>query len=71
MDCNFRYSVFALGSSAYSEYCAFGHSIDKALAALKAERIYKLAEGDELCGQEQAFQEWASGVFKVSITFNY
>jgi hypothetical protein len=28
----------------------------------------KLATGDELCGQEQAFRDWAREVFTVSNT---
>ena len=35
---------------------------------LGGERIIDIGEGDELCGQEQSFQSWAQGVFKVSST---
>lgn len=61
---NIRFSVFALGSSAYPNFCAFGRYIDNVLAELGGERITKLATGDELCGQEQAFNEWAKKVFQ-------
>jgi len=58
--------VFALGSSAYPNFCAFGKSVDRSLTVMGAERVYPLEEGDELCGQEQAFQIWAKGVLMVS-----
>ena len=61
----FRYSVFALGSRAYPNYCAFGHCIDRLVHSMGGERLLEVAEGDELCGQEQTFQEWAVDVFKV------
>lgn len=31
------------------------------------ERILKMGEGDELCGQEESFRTWAKKVFKVSL----
>ena len=61
----FSFSVFALGSSAYPNFCAFGKSVDHALITLGAEKVYPLDEGDELCGQEQAFQLWSKGVLTV------
>ncbi|RWS27093.1 nitric oxide synthase: salivary gland-like protein [Leptotrombidium deliense] len=63
---NIRYAVFALGSSAYPKFCAFGRFIDNMLSDLGGERISKLATGDELCGQEQSFSEWRKEVFKVA-----
>ena len=33
------------------------------MAELGGERITRLGTGDELCGQEQSFNEWASQVF--------
>ncbi|XP_078670103.1 nitric oxide synthase 1-like [Branchiostoma floridae x Branchiostoma belcheri] len=60
-----RYTVFALGSSAYPEnYCAFGHAIDTLFEELGAERIHPVGEGDELCGQEESFRAWVKGAFK-------
>lgn len=66
--CNiiFRFSVFALGSSAYPNFCAFGKYVDNLLGELGGERLVKLAHGDEMCGQEQAFNAWAREVFTVS-----
>ncbi|KAK7079599.1 Nitric oxide synthase, brain [Halocaridina rubra] len=62
---NVRFAVFALGSSAYPNFCAFGKYVDNLLAELGGERIMNLTCGDELAGQEQAFKQWAGDAFKV------
>ena len=64
---NCRFSVFALGSRAYPSFCAFGRYVDRLFEELGGERIHPLGEGDELCGQDDSFNEWAKQVFKVSI----
>ncbi|XP_050408838.1 nitric oxide synthase, brain [Patella vulgata] len=61
---NVRFSVFGLGSRAYPNFCAFANYMDKMLSELGSERIYKMGEGDELCGQEESFRNWAQEVFK-------
>lgn len=61
----FRFAVFGLGSSAYPNFCAFGKYVDNLLGELGGERLLKLATGDEMCGQEQAFKKWATDVFRV------
>ncbi|KAL5016522.1 hypothetical protein ScPMuIL_006111 [Solemya velum] len=70
MDTNrrpFHYSVFALGSSSYSDsFCAFGHRVDEMLELIGANRMYPLAEGDDEYGQEETFFEWANGVFMAA-----
>ncbi|XP_052251879.1 nitric oxide synthase, brain-like [Dreissena polymorpha] len=63
---NVRFSLFGLGSSAYPNFCAFAHYVDTMFASLGAERIHALAEGDELCGQEESFRTWAKDVFKAA-----
>nr|XP_032513721.1 nitric oxide synthase-like protein [Danaus plexippus plexippus] len=63
---NVRFAVFALGSSAYPNFCNFGKYVDKLLGDLGGERIHDLATGDEMCGQDQAFRKWASSVFNVA-----
>ena len=60
-----RFGVFALGSSAYSNFCAFGYHIDSLLSSLGGQRIIPVTTGDELNGQEQAFKSWAPKFFKV------
>ena len=62
---NVRFAVFALGSSAYPNFCAFGKYVDNLLLELGGERIMKLATGDEMCAQEQAFSKWAQEAFNV------
>lgn len=59
--------MFALGSSAYPNFCAFGKYVDNLLSELGGERLLSLTCGDELAGQEQAFKQWAGEVFSVSI----
>ncbi|KAG7170858.1 Nitric oxide synthase, salivary gland-like, partial [Homarus americanus] len=60
---NVRFAVFALGSSAYPNFCAFGKYVDNLLSELGGEQLMKLTCGDELAGQEQAFNKWAADVF--------
>lgn len=62
---NVRFAVFALGSSAYPNFCAFGKYVDNLLGELGGERIMKMEHGDEMCGQDQAFRKWATEVFHV------
>jgi len=57
--------VFALGSSAYPNFCAFGKYVDNLLGELGGERLMKLTCGDELSGQDIAFRTWANEVFEV------
>lgn len=61
-----RFSVFGLGSRAYPHFCAFARAVDTLLEELGGERILRMGEGDELCGQEESFRTWAKKVFKVT-----
>ncbi|XP_066546931.1 nitric oxide synthase 3 isoform X2 [Amia ocellicauda] len=61
-----RFSVFGLGSRAYPHFCAFAHAVDTRFEELGGERILEMGEGDELCGQEESFRNWAKGVFKAA-----
>ncbi|KAG1651693.1 Nitric oxide synthase, salivary gland [Nymphon striatum] len=63
---NVRFSVFALGSSAYPNYCAFGNYINNLMNELGSECVEPIATGDELCGQEAAFFKWAKRVFTAA-----
>lgn len=60
--------MFGLGSRAYPHFCAFAHAVDTLFEELGGERILRMGEGDELCGQEESFRTWAKKVFKVSLT---
>lgn len=66
----YRFAVFALGSSAYPNFCAFGRYVDNLLDELGGERLLYLSQGDELCGQDQAFRKWAADAFDVSIVLS-
>ncbi|XP_046839565.1 nitric oxide synthase, brain-like isoform X2 [Xenia sp. Carnegie-2017] len=63
---NLRYSIFGLGSNAYPNFCAFAKSLDKLILELGGESILSLGTGDELCGQEESFKNWAKDVFKAA-----
>ncbi|XP_006008471.1 nitric oxide synthase, brain [Latimeria chalumnae] len=63
---NVRFSAFGLGSRAYPHFCAFARAVDTLLEELGGERILRMGEGDELCGQEEAFRTWAKKVFKAA-----
>uniref|UniRef100_A0A8C5LQZ2 Nitric oxide synthase n=1 Tax=Leptobrachium leishanense TaxID=445787 RepID=A0A8C5LQZ2_9ANUR len=63
---NVRFSVFGLGSRAYPHFCAFARAVDTLMEELGGERILKMGEGDELCGQEESFRTWAKKVFKAA-----
>ncbi|XP_053639643.2 nitric oxide synthase, salivary gland-like [Cherax quadricarinatus] len=62
----FKFAVFALGSSNYKDFCAFGKYVDRLLHQSGGQRLLSLACGDELDNQELAFQNWSSEAFKVS-----
>lgn len=59
--------MFGLGSRAYPNFCAFAHAIDSLLGEMAGERLLEIGEGDELCGQEESFQNWAREVYKVNM----
>ncbi|XP_037113980.1 nitric oxide synthase, brain isoform X1 [Syngnathus acus] len=61
-----KFSVFGLGSRAYPHFCAFAHAVDTLFEELGGERILRMGEGDELCGQEESFRTWAKKVFKAA-----
>ncbi|XP_061459466.1 nitric oxide synthase 1 isoform X2 [Rhineura floridana] len=63
---NVRFSAFGLGSRAYPHFCAFARAVDTLLEELGGERILRMGEGDELCGQEESFRTWAKKVFKAA-----
>ncbi|XP_039248117.2 nitric oxide synthase 1-like isoform X2 [Styela clava] len=63
---NLRFAVFGLGSRAYPHFCAFAHAIDTLLGELSGDRLLEIGEGDELCGQEESFRNWAKKVFQIA-----
>ncbi|ELU07757.1 hypothetical protein CAPTEDRAFT_221339 [Capitella teleta] len=63
---NVKFAVFGLGSRSYPNFCAFGKLMDRLFEGLGAERLLALGEGDELCGQENSFEEWSQQVYETS-----
>lgn len=61
-----RFGVFGLGSRAYPHFCAFARAVDTRLQELGGERLVPLGEGDELCGQEDLFRDWARTSFQTA-----
>ncbi|XP_036329984.1 nitric oxide synthase-like, partial [Rhagoletis pomonella] len=59
-----NFAVFALGSSTYPNFCAFGIYLDRIIGELGGQRLFEVTCGDEMCGQEQTFRKWAPEVFK-------
>ena len=60
-----RYAVFALGSTAYPNFCAFGKFVDQTLGELGGKSLMPVCCGDELNGQEQTFRSWLK---QISLT---
>ncbi|XP_045592940.1 nitric oxide synthase, salivary gland isoform X1 [Procambarus clarkii] len=61
-----RYAVFALGSTNYANFCAFGKYVDYLLGESGGCRLLQLTCGDELNNQEGAFNTWTEQVFKAA-----
>ncbi|CAH1798675.1 unnamed protein product [Owenia fusiformis] len=61
-----RFSVFALGSSAYPNFCAFGKLIYQLLGNLGGEALAACGEGDELQGEIDSYQAWAQQTYKAA-----
>ncbi|OQR93293.1 NADPH--cytochrome P450 reductase [Thraustotheca clavata] len=59
-----EYTVFAVGSSIYSDsYNGMGKFVDSQLAKLGAKRFYKLGLGDTFNDLEQDFMAWEEGLW--------
>ncbi|GIX99686.1 nitric oxide synthase, inducible [Caerostris extrusa] len=63
---NLKYAVFALGSSSYPKYCAFGKNVDTIFSDLGAKRVMAVELSDELGGQEHTFNKWLPSIYKSS-----
>ena len=53
-----KFAVLAVGSSAYENFCAFGHAVDQALTNAGGDRMFPTAVADELQGQYTSFLAW-------------
>ena len=61
---SFSFAVFALGSTAYPKYCAFGKWLDLALKRLDGNRLVPIGFGDELGDRDGEFNKWAKAVYQ-------
>ena len=59
-----RYGVFALGSTAYPKFCAFGKWLDLALKRLDATRLVPVGLGEELGDRDGEFNKWMKNVYQ-------
>ena len=59
--------MFALGSSAYPNVCAFGRNLDYSFDLLGGQRLLDVPCGNELSGQEETFREWTIQVYQVNV----
>ena len=57
------YSVLALGSSAYVNFCSFGIAVNDALEAINGKRLLPLVKADARYGQDKTFKNWAVSSF--------
>lgn len=53
-----NYSILALGSTVYPQFCAAGAMLDRELARLGANRAIAIHRGDEIKGQGATFHAW-------------
>lgn len=60
-----KFAVFALGSSAYPDFCAFGKFCDESMEQFGYKRLLPVATADEIKSQEKSFKTWANEIFKV------
>lgn len=60
-----RFCVFALGSSAYQQFCGFGKNLDASIKNLGGIRILPVHCGDEIKKQEESFQLWERQLVKT------
>ena len=59
-----RFAVFALGSTAYPKFCAFGKWLDLALKRLGGTRLGQIGLGDELGDRDGEFNMWMNAVYE-------
>jgi nitric-oxide synthase len=60
------FGVFALGSSAYPNFCGFGKWLDTSLTRLNGNRVLQVGLGDELGDRDGEFRRWSRLAFQKS-----
>ncbi|MBC8152383.1 MAG: nitric oxide synthase oxygenase, partial [Bacteroidetes bacterium] len=53
-----NFSVMALGSTIYPDFCAAGTALDRELARIGGNRVVTMHQGDEIKGQAGTFRQW-------------
>jgi sulfite reductase alpha subunit-like flavoprotein len=61
----FNFSVMALGSTIYPNFCAAGIAIDRELARVGGNRVISMQQGDEIKGQADSFRQWIELVARL------
>ncbi|XP_064096957.1 nitric oxide synthase, salivary gland-like [Macrobrachium nipponense] len=59
------YAVFALGSTNYKHFCAFGKYVDHLMFTLGGDRILDLTCGNETENQQDTFNSWANRLLQA------
>ncbi len=60
-----RFSVMALGSTVYPQFCAAGAELDRELARVGGKRVVAMHRGDEIKGQSDTFRQWLDLVARL------
>lgn len=60
-----NFSVMALGSTIYPQFCAAGAKIDRELARIGGNRVVTMHQGDEIKGQANTFRQWLELVARL------
>lgn len=60
-----NFSVMALGSTVYPQFCAAGATLDRELARVGGNRLVGMHKGDEIKGQAETFRQWLDVVARL------
>jgi sulfite reductase alpha subunit-like flavoprotein/nitric oxide synthase oxygenase domain/subunit/hemoglobin-like flavoprotein len=60
-----NFSVMALGSTVYPQFCAAGTTLDQELGRIGANRMVDMHQGDEIKGQADTFRQWLDLVARL------
>ena len=60
-----NFSVMALGSTIYTNFCAAGQTLDREMARVGGNRVVVMHKGDEIKGQADTFRQWLDLVARM------
>jgi len=63
--CCVQYCVFALGNSAYPQFCKFGVDLDNLLSICGAKRFKSLQKADAKASQQFVFDQWMEDILNA------